>query len=189
MHIVTGLVFAALLGKSREGNALAPLETLTSGPIRVAHALQGRIRFVVPSLRGSASELRAAIERLGSLDGIERVDGSPVSGSLVIFYRPELIDPPLLLGAVARVLGLEGELDRTPTPALTRELHLLAESLNRAVYERSHGVLDLWSVMALVLLVTGGRKIVHDGWRALPEGGTLLWWALQSLHVKGRVEP
>ena len=184
MHIVTGLVLAALLGKSSESDSLAPLRTLTTGPIRVAHAIPGRVRFVVPSLRGASADRLAGIQRLESVDGIESIETSAISGSVVVRYRPAQIDPPLLLGAVARLLGLEAELERTPTPAVAQEFRLMAQSLNRAVFYKTHGLLDLWSVMALVLMAIGGKKIITEGWRALPAGFTLLWWGLHA--VRGR---
>ena len=184
MHILAGLVVAALLGTTRRSDSLAPLRALTSGPIRVAHAIPGRIRFIVPSLRGVPRDGIAAIEHLESLDGFDRVEVSPISGSFVVHYRPEQIDPPLLLGAVARLLGLESELEHVPTPAIPKELDLLAQSINRAVFHKTYGLLDLWSIMALVLIAIGGKKAMADGWRALPAGFTLLWWGLHSLRVR-----
>ena len=184
MHVLTGLAIAALLGKSHQSDTLAPLRTLTAGPIRVAHAIPGRVRFIVPSLRGADADALGTIERLGSLDGFERVDVSAISGSVVVRYRPERIDPPLLLGAVVRLLGLEAELERVPTPAVTRELHLMAQSVNRAIFHKTHGMLDLSSLTALILMALGGRKVAAEGWRALPTGVTLLWWGLHSLRAK-----
>lgn len=184
MHIITGLVIAALLGKSGESDPLAPLRSLTTGPIRVAHAIPGRVRFVVPSLRGAGPDQLVGIERLQSLDGIEQVKASAISGSLVVRYRPVQVDPPLLLGAVARLLGLEGELERTPAPAVTQELRLMAQSLNRAVFYKTHGLLDLWTVVALVLMAVGGKKVIAQGWGALPTGFTLLWWGLHAVRAR-----
>ena len=189
MYVLIGLAIAALLGNSRQTDSLAPLRSLTAGPIRVAHAIPGRVRFVVPSLRGAGADDLGAIERLGSLDGFESVDVSAVSGSVVVRYRPEQIDPPLLLGAVARLLGLEAELERIPTPAVTRELHLLTQSVDQAIFHRTHGVLDLSSLTALILMALGGRKVVTQGWRSLPTGVTLLWWGLHSLRAKDDAGP
>ena len=183
MHILTGLVMAALFGPSGPNDALAPLRTLTTGPIRVAHAIPGRVRFIVPSLRGAGPDGVAAIERLGSLDGFDRVEASTISGSLVVHYRPETVDPPLLLGAVARLLGLESELDRTPTAAVSRELRGLAQSVNRAVLHKTPGRLDLGSVTARALIAIGGRKAMAEGWGALPAGVTLLWWGVHALRA------
>lgn len=184
MHIITGLVMAALLGKSRQDDPLSALKAVTIGPIRVAHAIPGRVRFVVPSLRGAEKERLAGIERLKSLDGIDRVEVSTISGSLIVRYRPGQIDPQLLLGAIARLLGLEAELDRMPVPVATRELRLMAQSLNRAVLYQTHGLLDLWSVVALVLIAVGGRKVLAEGFGALPTGVTLLWWGAHALRAR-----
>ena len=181
MPILTVMVIAALLGRSRQSDSLTPLRSLTSGPIRVAHAIPGRVRFIVPSLRGIGTDGVAAIKRLESLGGFARVDVNTISGSLVVYYSPEKIDPPLLLGAVARLLGLEGELEHTPAPTVSRELRLLAQSINRAVFDKTHGLLDLWSITALVLIAIGGKKAMTEGWRSLPTGFTLLWWGLHSL--------
>ena len=184
MQRVTAILMAFLFDDAGQRDSLATLRALTAGPIQVAHAIPGRVRFIIPSLRQSGLD-EPMIERLRSLHGIRRVEVNPISGSLLVLYGQDQIDPPLLLGAVARLLGLDDALESTPTPAMTRELRLLAESVNRAVFAKTHGLLDLWSIMALMLLVVGGRKIMADGARSLPAGLTLVWWAIHSLRARG----
>ena len=185
MHIMTALVMAAMFGKSDQRDSLAPLKALVTGPIQVAHALPGRIRFLIPSLRGTGAGDPPAVARLQAIHGIETVDFTAISGSLVVTYRPDQVDAQLLPGALARLLGLEEEFERTPSSVVTQELQLVAQSLNRAVLDKSHGLVDLWSATALVLIAVGGRKVMADGWRALPAGFTLIWWGLHSLRASG----
>ena len=185
MHIMTSLVMAALFGKPNPSDSLTPLRVLTTGPIQVAHAIPGRVRFLVPSLRGTGAGNQAAIARLQSIDGIERVDLSTISGSLVVTYALDRVDAQLLPGAIARLLGLAEEFERTPASLVTQELQLMAQSVNRVVLHKSHGLVDLWSATALVLMAIGGRKVIADGWRALPAGFTLIWWGLHSLRASG----
>ncbi|MDJ0766824.1 MAG: hypothetical protein QNJ97_27875 [Myxococcota bacterium] len=181
MHIITGLLLAGLFGKSRQGEPGDHLPRFRTGPIRVAHALPGRIRFLVPSLKRAPEEHLSALSPLEKINGIGQVRTCPISGSILVEYQKDLLDPVLIFGAVARLLGLDAELEKTPQPALTRELRSVESSLNRAVFDKTLGTLDLRSATALALLIAGGMKVFRDGWASFPAGFTLLWWGLHAL--------
>ena len=132
MHILTGILIAGLLGRKDRPSVL-PL--LRSGPVQTDHLLSGRVRFRVPSLVGASGRAERLAEQLGTLDGIRRADVNPTTGSVLIEYRAALVQPELLYAATVRLLGLEKELERTPRPAVVRELRAVLDSLNRVVYD------------------------------------------------------
>jgi len=184
MHIITGLLFAGLakMKKSRQANPRVRVPRFTTGPVQTTHALPGRLRFRVPSLTTDESGRVMVRERISRIEGVESVDVTPASGSVLIRYRETELEAELLFAALVRLLGLDGEMEARRQPVIPRELGLLAESMNRAVYEKTGGLIDLWTAVLIVLAGTGIRNMVRDPARAFPAGFTLVWWGLNSLR-------
>ena len=132
MHILTGLILANLLGKGRRGRK--PLVTMfRTGPVQTAHWLPGRVRFRVAPLVEDERAGSLVSEKLARVQGVDAVDVSPATGSVLVRYREGVVEPELLYSALVRLLGLEDRLKRPPQPALTREIRNVLDSLNRAV--------------------------------------------------------
>lgn len=182
MHLVTGVLIAALAGRAKQNRVLQGLPMFQTGPIQVAHALPGRIRFVIPDLRDNYEQMKNGLEQLETLRGIDKIEYSTVSGSLIVRFNHELVPPPLLFSAVARLLELEHELDKPLTPAVIKELRAMGGSLNRMIYDETHGLLDLRTIAVGGLLIVGGRKLLIENWATVPTGLTLLWWAFHLVY-------
>ena len=182
MHLVTGIIIAALAGRAKQNKVLQGLPMFQTGPIQIAHALPGRIRFVIPALRDNHETMEPGIEQLRTLKGIDTVASSNVSGSLVVEFNHELVPPPLLFSAISRLLGLEHELDKPLTPGLVKEIRQLGTSLNRMVYDETHGLLDLRTIAIGGLVILGGKKLLVEKWATVPTGLTLLWWAFHLIN-------
>ncbi len=182
MHIVTGILIAALAGRAKQNKVLQGLPMFQTGPIQIAHALPGRIRFVIPLLRDNHEAMENGINELRTLKGIDTVVYSAVSGSLVVEFNHELVPPPLLFSAISRLLGLEHELDKPLTPGVVKEIRQLGGSLNRMVYDETRGLLDLRTIAIGGLLILGGRKLFLEKWATVPTGLTLLWWAFNLIN-------
>ncbi len=93
MHLVTGVIIAALAGKAKQNKVLQGLPMYQTGPIQIAHALLGRIRFIIPTLRDNHDAMKGGIEQLRALKGIDSVTCSTITGSLVVRFNQELIPP------------------------------------------------------------------------------------------------
>ena len=182
MHIITGILLAGLLKRKNRPSALPMLRT---GPVQTDHLLPGRVRFRVPSLIAAPERAENLSQRLHTLEGVRHVAANPATGSVLIEYREAVVQPELLFAAIVRLLGLEKELERTPCPALVRELRAVLESLNRVVYDRTAGTLDFSSGLLLLLAAVGVRKMTQEGAKALPAGFTLVWWGLHQLLGHG----
>lgn len=180
MHIITGLLLAALAGRKKKPGSGGAL-MLKSGPVRTGHSLPGRLRLHVDSLVGDHKTSRDLAARFSRLKGIRSAEANPVTGSVLIHYDQEAVRPEVLFGAVVKLLGLEEELERVPTPVLTRELGLLGRSLDRAVYEKSGGLVNGWSLLLLGLAALGIRRALNDSTRLWPAGLTMVWWAVNGL--------
>lgn len=182
MHLVTGMLLAALVGR-KQRPSLVPM--LRTGPVQTVHLLPGRVRFRVPSLVEARSEAANLRERLRGIEGVREVEVNPASGSVLICYRESLVRPELLFAATVRLLGLDKELEQTPRPLVTRKLRAVLDSLNRIVYDRTSGVLDFSSALLILLAAIGVRKMLQPGAAALPAGFTLLWWGAHQLLGRG----
>lgn len=183
MHIITGLFLAALFGKKgkKRQPGLSGLPRLESDPVQVVHALPGRIRVRVHALRGNTETKKLLLQLTPRLDGITSVEVNEITGSIVVTYNEKIVRPDFIFAALVRFLGLEKELDKPPYPILKRELSDFSSSLNRAVYEKSGGFIDLWSGLLIILAVLGTRRFLSKSGNFWPAGFTLLWWALNGL--------
>ena len=56
-----------------------------------------------------------------------------------------------------------------------------SESLNRAIYEKSGGIIDLWTTIPMALIGLGVYKMLKPGGISVPDGFTLMWWAYMQL--------
>jgi len=180
MHIITGLLLAGLLGgkKSRRPTVMPMLRT---GPVQTAHYLPGRVRLRVPSLAENAAGAARLREKLSTLAGVQSVAINSATGSVLIAYSEDQVGPEMLFAAVVRLLGLDAQLRQTPQPIVARHLKEFLDSLNHIVYDRTNGLLDLWSASLIVLAAIGVRKLFTQGAQALPAGLTLVWWGIASL--------
>ncbi|PID71701.1 MAG: hypothetical protein CSB34_05870 [Desulfobulbus propionicus] len=184
MHLLTSVLIAAIVVGKKQNKELQGMPMLHTGPLQVHHVLPGRIRFIIPSLKDHHEAMRPALDQLASLSGIKEVKHSRVTGSLVVRFEPTVIPPDLLFAAIARLLGLEEELDRPKQAFFSREFLRLAKNVNHVIYDESRGLVDLPSLVSVTLLILGGRKLFVDRWQSLPGGITLIWWAINLLSFR-----
>jgi hypothetical protein len=180
MHLITGFLLTALLGRKR-GQRRIRLPSFP-GILETAHMLPGRVRFRVPALEGLDDVAAEVRQRLRKLEGVQSVDVSTVSGSVLLTFRPEDVDPEMLLAAVIRLLGLEEQIEQAPRSRLGFEIREMGAALNRAVHEKTGGMIDLWTALPLVLVALGVRNLVS---RNGQPGWPLLWWAYLALFPPG----
>ena len=183
MHLITGAIIAALLGNKKERTS--PLLNIR-GPINTTHLLPGRVRFHIPSLKQNDIQIAKLREQLPQIEGITSVQANEITGSVLIRFDTTKLKAELLAAALIRMLGLESELEKSPIPTIPRELREMGKSLNRAVYDKTGGLIDVWSAIPMLLLITAGRKIIAEGQLGTPTAMTLLWWGYNSLFQEKR---
>lgn len=150
-----------------------------SGVLEVVHALPGRMRLRMPSLRARARALAEFATSLKRLEGIQDVTVNPVLGTALVRYDVAKLTPSLVVAAATHGFDFETAV-RNHQSLVGGELRALHYAFNQAIMQRTGGVLDLPALMTVLLIVTFVRGITGRG---VPKVSPLavLWWLHRSL--------
>lgn len=150
-----------------------------SGVLEVVHALPGRMRLRMPSLRARARALAEFATSLKRLEGIQDVTVNPVLGTALVRYDVAKLTPSLVVAAATHGFDFETAV-RNHQSLVGGELRALHYAFNQAIMQRTGGVLDLPALMTVLLIVTFVRGITGRGG---PKVSPLavLWWLHRSL--------
>ena len=153
------------------------------GILEVQHYIKGRIRLKVNSLIQDDEKAKELVGKLASLNGIEDISVNTLIGSVLIKFSEEVVDPITLLGAVLSILGLEEEVFDKKNGKLFSGMREVIESIDFAIYNKTKGILDLKSTIALLFIINGIRKIRQNP--IMPNGVNLLWWGFNIISKGG----
>ena len=159
--------------------ALRPQIVSFPGVLEVVHALPGRIRLRMPSLRARPQALASFAAVLKRLEGVRDVAVSPLLGTALVRYDAAALTPSLVVAAATHGFDFETACRRHRS-LLGGELKAVHDALNRAVMQRSGGLLDLPALMTALLVVTFARGVSGRG-GAKFSPLAVLWWLHQSL--------
>ena len=154
------------------------------GILEVQHYIKGRIRLKVNSLIQDDEKAKELVGKLASLNGIEDISVNTLIGSVLIKFSEEVVDPITLIGAVLSILGLEEEVFDKKNGKLFSGMREVIESIDFAIYNKTKGILDLKSVIALLFIINGVRKIRQNP--IMPNGVNLLWWGYNIIAKGGK---
>lgn len=153
------------------------------GILEVQHYIKGRIRLKVNSLIQDDEKAKELVGKLASLNGIEDISVNTLIGSVLIKFSEEVVDPITLIGAVLSILGLEEEVFDKKNGKLFSGMREVIESIDFAIYNKTKGILDLKSTIALLFIINGIRKIRQNP--IMPNGVNLLWWGFNIISKVG----
>lgn len=153
------------------------------GILEVQHYIKGRIRLKVNSLIQDNEKAKELVGKLASLNGIEDISVNTLIGSVLIKFSEEVVDPITLIGAVLSILGLEEEVFDKKNGKLFSGMREVIESIDFAIYNKTKGILDLKSTIALLFIINGIRKIRQNP--IMPNGVNLLWWGFNIISKGG----
>ena len=153
------------------------------GILEVQHYIKGRIRLKVNSLIQDDEKAKELVGKLASLNGIEDISVNTLIGSVLIKFSEEVVDPITLIGAVLSILGLEEEVFDKKNGKLFSGMREVIESIDFAIYNKTKGILDLESTIALLFIINGIRKIRQNP--IMPNGVNLLWWGFNIISKGG----
>lgn len=153
------------------------------GILEVQHYIKGRIRLKVNSLIQDDEKAKELVGKLASLNGIEDISVNTLIGSVLIKFSEEVVDPITLIGTVLSILGLEEEVFDKKNGKLFSGMREVIESIDFAIYNKTKGILDLKSTIALLFIINGIRKIRQNP--IMPNGVNLLWWGFNIISKGG----
>lgn len=153
------------------------------GILEIKHYIKGRIRLKVNALIEDEERAKELVGRLAGLNGIEDVSVNTLVGSVLVKFDEEAVDPITLIGAILNILGLEEEVFEKKNGKLFSGMREIVESVDFAIYNKTKGVLDLKSTIALLFIVVGIRKVRQNP--ILPNGVNLLWWGYNIISKGG----
>lgn len=92
------------------------------------HDTPGRLRFVLPAIRGDQRRAAMLRARMRALDGVAEASANPLTGSLIVHYR----------GAAAReaILGAVSAMVPSGPSQEAKPANALADLLAKAIAER-----------------------------------------------------
>ncbi|WP_294705048.1 HMA2 domain-containing protein [uncultured Fusobacterium sp.] len=153
------------------------------GILEVKHYIKGRIRLKIDSLMENEIKSQELKGRLLGLNGIENVSINVLIGSTLINFNEEIIDPITLIGVVLNILDLEEKVFEKRFGKLHTGMKEIVESVDFAIYNKTKGILDLKSTIALLFIVYGIKKIRQNP--IMPNGVNLLWWGFNLISKGG----
>ncbi|AEB76295.1 HMA2 domain-containing protein [Clostridium botulinum] len=152
------------------------------GVLELKHCLPGRIRFYAPILKGNPELKEQVLQQVNRISAINNIDINTITGSLLINYKQEEIEPMLLIGVLLKLMNLENEIGKEPMPILKKEIVNLKDSINLAIYDKTQGVIDGKTIITLSLIILGVYTLRNKNKTnvALP-GLNYIWWAYTSI--------
>lgn len=176
------LITSGLLVHKRKENQNNKLPNFR-GILEIKHYIPGRLRLNCNFIKQNHNSAKILIDTCTQITGINKVIVNESIGSILVEYDFNILEPVLIMGILLKVLGLESQVKQNPNSLVNKEIINITDSLNRATYEKSNGIIDLKS---LVMLLIGGYAMYDI--KARPEirpcGYTCLWWVYSSLIDK-----
>ena len=151
-----------------------------AGVQEVVHALPGRIRLRIPSLRGNEAGMADYRARLVRLEGVRDVRTNPLLGTVLVAFDPARLAGDIVVAASTRCFDFQAQLQKGEQSSILRELGRFRFALDQAVLKMTHGLVDIHTAMSLSLLVMVVQKLVGRSTSPMSVVN-LLWWFLQSI--------
>jgi len=166
------------------------------GGIKVVHTIPGRVRVKLSQIKENPALAREVHERLSAVQGIQRAEVNPITGSILVLYDRTQLEPLDSLLSLAEWFGplfpdfefsdLESLLASAngdgADPSLAEHLSTIFGSLNAKVGETTGGV-DLKLLLPLTLFLLGVRGLLVAGKGVFPTWYDLLWFAFGTFFM------
>lgn len=184
--------------------------------IQVVHFLPGRVRVKLSGLKGNTALAREVQHTLVAIDGIQHVEVSPITGSVLVLYDPGMAESFTLeslkaeavnsLTALADALGLSFE--DIDMDELQRWLHATRNgthsgtpgewgsgvgtwfsSVQAGVAQTTSGLGDLRTLIPLTLCFLGFRSLLLTEQLVFPSWYDYLWFAFGTYVALNPTRP
>jgi len=176
MHILTGLLLSRLFASK------GPKKTFRGfrGIVEIRHSIPGRVRFHVPVLKKNIEKGAMLEKELKKAAAIRQISVNPLLGSVLVVYDPEKINEVTLTAVLAKLLGLEKEMEKPPRSVIGQQMAKFIKSANSSVYEQTDGLMDLNAAITVSFLSLGVWSLLRNP-RVLPAGVSMIYWAYNNV--------
>jgi len=162
--------------------------------VAVIHAIPGRMRLRISSLKGNEDLARPLREQLSSLPGVARVEVNPVTGSVLVVHQGQEADAAELVHSLAQglspIVGIDTQRlqaylthdarQRGTRPLLHRDsVHGFFSGLNASVRSATGGV-DLNLLVPALLVLLGFRRLLLEGGLHPPRWYDFMWFGFAT---------
>lgn len=165
--------------------------------IKIVHAIPGRIRLKVASIRDNPPLAGELQQRLVSLQGVRKVQINPQTGSVLILYEAAAFASPEALPELATPLAeifpglalnepqswMSSANGSGSTPSLTQGIVSFFAGLNKNIDAATGGAVDLRILLPLGLFLLGLRSLLITDKRPLPTWYDFLWFGLGTYFM------
>ena len=182
MHIITGLLVSALLGKSSSTNSKTGRKPVGfHGVLEVRHFIPGRIRYWAPKLSRRGEQGEELTRGLPKVKGVTSVTVSEVTGSILVRFDP---------GALSRDIITADEMLSNELPDIVQQAFdvLDMEELRRHVEaaEDAEALREKLEELGLIAFVADGSilpRISGTSDEPMSETDALVFQSPESLRV------
>ncbi|WP_294664076.1 HMA2 domain-containing protein [uncultured Fusobacterium sp.] len=154
------------------------------GILEVQHYVEGRIRIKIDSLKNDNEKAEELKVNLLKLNGINEVTINTLLGTILVKFDEIVIEPVILIGVLLNFLGLEEEAFEKKNGKMSFVLKDVIEAVDMTLYNKTKGILDLKTSIALFFTVYGVKKLRQNP--IMPNGVNLLWWAYNIMTRGGK---
>jgi Heavy metal associated domain 2 len=165
--------------------------------IKVVHAMPGRVRVKISRLKNNPDLAREIQDCLSGVEGMQRVEVNLITGSVLLLYNAEEMDPLTSFYSLAGILAplfpelhmselqtwLDSSNDETNgQPSMAERLSTFLGAINQQV-GKSTGTVDLKLLFPLTLFLLGVRGILAAEKLTFPAWYDLLWFAFGTFFM------
>ena len=89
-----------------------------------------------PNLKNNKDKSIDLVNVCDKIPGIISIRINENLGTILIEYDTDVLQPLLIIGIILKVMELEDTINKSPTSLIDKESANLADSLNRAIFEK-----------------------------------------------------
>jgi len=154
--------------------------------LKLVHHHPGRLRLRAIAFEKDADRVARVRTRLDAIPGIVSCEHRATTGSLLVVYQPGLVEPDVIVGAIAAAADLDLPRDEPRNPDKPALIAIeVGREINAAVADLTGARADLKTLVPGGLAALATYAFVQQKGERLPRWDNLLYWSwsiFRDLH-------